>query len=125
MESKGAIETVLFIWKNFEDAYCSTIVTDEDSTTCSICSHLMKEMVDAKRMTEAERRYAPKNAGTLGAKKGAHGELPIDHPVIEKLSDPIHYVKNYKSELYNLVMISKGKSETCKADAMRLSQNLA
>jgi hypothetical protein len=67
MESKGAIEAVLFIWKNFEDAYCSTIVTDEDSTTRSICSHSMKELAAAKRMTEAERRYTPKTAGTLGA----------------------------------------------------------
>jgi hypothetical protein len=43
-----------------------------------------------------------KDPGCLGAKKPDHGELPIDHPAIDKLSDPIHYIENYKSELYNL-----------------------
>ncbi len=76
-------------------------------------------------MTEVERRYVPEKEGRLGAKKPDHGELPLDHPFITKLSDPIHYVKNYKSELYQLVNLAKGKSETCKADAMRLSLNLA
>jgi hypothetical protein len=42
-----------------------------------------------------------------------------------KLSDPIHYVKNYKGELYTQVNMPKKKNETCKADAMRLSHNLA
>ena len=49
----------------------------------------------------------------------------MSHPPIEKLSDPIHFIKNYKSELYNLVALAKSKSATCKADAMRLSRNLA
>jgi hypothetical protein len=49
----------------------------------------------------------------------------LEHPSIEKLSDPIHFIKNYKSELYGFVVQSKAKSETCKADALRLSRNLA
>jgi hypothetical protein len=44
---------------------------------------------------------------------------------IDKLLDPIHFGKNYKSKLYNLMALSKSKSEICKADAMRLSHNLA
>ncbi len=54
-----------------------------------------------------------------------HGELELDHPPINKLSDPIHYVKSYKGDLYALVAMPKSKSATCKADAMRLSRNLA
>jgi hypothetical protein len=81
--------------------------------------------VSAGRMAEEDRRYKPKVAGRLGSKKDDHGMLPLAHPTIEKLSDPIHYVKNYKSELYVWVNASKTKSQTCKADAMRLSRNLA
>ena len=79
----------------------------------------------AGKMTEAEQCYRPKIPGNLGAKKDDHGELPIDHPTIDKLSDPIHFIKNYKSELWSLVALSKSKSKTWKADAMRLSRNLA
>ncbi len=125
MESIGAVDTVLHIWDNYPDAYVAAIVTDEDSTTRSKLSHSMAELVKAGRMTEAQRRYKPRKEGTLGAKKQDHGELPLDHPAIDKLSDPIHYVKNYKSALYELVVMSKSKSETCKADAIRLSRNMA
>ncbi len=51
--------------------------------------------------------------------------LPLLHPEIEKVSDPGHYLKNYKGELYVWVYVTKGKSQTCKADAMRLSRNLS
>jgi hypothetical protein len=44
---------------------------------------------------------------------------------IDKLLDPIHFVKNYKSELYTLVALAKKNSETCKGDAVRLSRNLS
>jgi hypothetical protein len=125
MESIGAVETVLHIWKNEPNCYVSSIVTDEDSTTRSKLSHSMKERWQAEEITDAERRYAPTKPGTLGRLKGDHGVLPLDHPAIKKLSDPIHYIKNYKSELYNLVKMPKSKSETCKADAMRLSRNMA
>jgi hypothetical protein len=125
MESLGAVETVLEIWKSSSKAYVATIVTDEDSTTRSKLSHSMADLVSAGRMAEEERRYKPKIAGRLGSKKDDHGMLPLAHPTIEKLSDPIHYVKNYKSELYVWVNASKTKSQTCKADAMRLSRNLA
>jgi hypothetical protein len=53
------------------------------------------------------------------------GELPLGHPVITKHSDPIHYIKNYKGELYQQAHLPKGKSKTCKAVAMRLSRNLS
>ena len=76
-------------------------------------------------MTKEERQYVSKKDGNLGTKKPDHGELPLDHPPIKKLSDPIHYVKNYKGELFKLVQLAKSKSGTCKADAMRLSRNLA
>ena len=76
-------------------------------------------------MTKAEQIYALMVEGHLGTKKGDHGMLPIDHPAIDKLSNPIYYIKKYKSELYALVTLPKSKSETCKADAIRLSQNLA
>jgi hypothetical protein len=125
MESIGAVKTVHHIWRNYDSAYCSAIITDEDSTTRSKVSHSMQELVETGRMTEAERRYKPKVEGNLGSKKDDHGELPIEHPTIDLLSDPIHYVKSYKSELYNLVTLSKKKSETCKADATRLSRNFA
>jgi hypothetical protein len=76
-------------------------------------------------MTEAERRYPPKKEGCLGTKKGDHGELPLEHPPVEKLSDPIHFVKNYKTALWDLAEMSMLKSETCKVDAVRLSRNMA
>jgi hypothetical protein len=85
----------------------------------------MAERVAAGTMTEAERHYKQKTPGHLGLKKTDDGELPLEYPEIDKLLDPIHYVKNYKSKLYNLVALAKSKSETCKADTMRLSRNLA
>ena len=121
MESLGAVKTVLDIWQNCTNGYVSTIVTDEDSTTRSKLSHSMADLVAAGRMTEAERRYRPKIAGNLGPKKDDHGELPIDHPTIEKLSDPIHFIKNYKSELWSLVALSKSKSNTTKS--VRIEKN--
>jgi hypothetical protein len=51
--------------------------------------------------------------------------FPLEHAEIKKLLDPIHYVKNYKSELYVLVNAPKAISETHKVDVMRLSRNLA
>jgi hypothetical protein len=66
-----------------------------------------------------------KRARNLGKKKEDHGELPMDLPAIDKLLDPIQFIKTYKSKLYNLVTLAKSKSKTCKADAMRLSMNLA
>jgi hypothetical protein len=108
------------------NGYCSTIVTDEDSTTHSKMSHCTADLITAIRMIKAECQVKPKIKGRLENKKDDHRELPLDHPAIEKLSDPIHYMKNYKSELYNLlVSMAKSKSETCKVDAMRLSRNLA
>jgi hypothetical protein len=101
------------------------IVTDEDSTTRSKLSYSKAELIAAGRMAEEERQYLPKKPGTLGSKKPDNGELPLDHPPIKKLSDPIHYVKNYNSELYKLVYLLKKKSLTCKADTMRLSCDLA
>jgi hypothetical protein len=109
MESLGAVETVDHIWTNCDDAYVATIVTDEDSTTRSKLSDSMADLVNAGRMAESERRYAPKVAGRLGLKKDDHGLLPLAHPAIKKLSDSIHYVKNYLSELYVLVNASKKK----------------
>jgi hypothetical protein len=85
----------------------------------------MEELVASGKMTEDERQYKPKVPGRLGKKKDDHSELPLDHPPIDKLSDPIHYIKNYKSELYGFVVLSKAKSKTCKADALRLSRDLA
>jgi hypothetical protein len=82
-------------------------------------------MVAVGRMTEAERQYAPEKEGNLGKIKPDKGGLPLDHPFITKHSDPIHYVKNYKGKLFVLVYLLKGKSETCKAYALQLSQNLA
>jgi polyhydroxyalkanoate synthesis regulator phasin len=125
MESIGAVQTVLEIWETCPNAYVAAIVTDEDSTTRSKLSHKMEDLVAAGKMSEEERRYVSKIPGRLGPKKDDHGELPLDHPEIEKLADPIHYVKSYKSNLYVLVSASKTKSQTCKADAMRLSRNLA
>ena len=125
MEPIGSVDAVLKIWNEVPSAYVAAIVMDEDSTTRSKLSHSMKELVANKRMTEAKRRYKPDKPGNLGKKKGDHGILPLDHPAIEKLSDPIHYVKNYKSELYTLVKMGKGVSDTHQADAMRLSRNLA
>jgi hypothetical protein len=125
MESIGAVETVLHLWNNIPNAYCSAIVTDKDGTTRSKLSHSMDDLVVAGNMTEQERRYEPKVPGNLGKKKDDHGELPLDHPSIDELSDPKHYIKNYKSDLFGFVVLSKAKSETCQADALRLSRNLA
>jgi hypothetical protein len=125
MESMGSVKTVLHIRKDCPNGYVVAIVTDEDSTTRSKLSHSKLEMVTVGRMTEAEHRYAPEKEGNLGKIKPDLGELPLDHPFITKHSDPIHYVTNYKGELFVLVYLPKGKSETCKADALRLSWNLA
>jgi hypothetical protein len=97
MESMGSILAVMDIWENCPNTYVAAIVTDE---------------------------YAPEKEGNLEAKKPNHGELPLDHPFITKLSGQIHYVKKCMSELYQLVHHAKAKSKTCKADAMRLSRNL-
>jgi hypothetical protein len=107
MESIGAVETVLGIWTNCDDAYVSTIVTDEDSTSRSKLLHSIADIVNAGRMSEAERRYEPKEAGRLLSKKDDHGLLPLAHPIIEKLSDPSHFVKSYKSEQYVFVSAPK------------------
>jgi hypothetical protein len=125
MESNGSVDQVLEIWETCPNAYCSMIITDEDATTRSKLSHCMAELVANNRMTEAERRNKPLKEGNLGTKKGDHGVLPLDHPEIEKLSDPIHFIKNYKSELYKLVRMGLETSQTCKPDATRLSRNLA
>jgi hypothetical protein len=100
MESMGSVKTVMDIWKDCPNAYVAAIVTDEDSTTSSKLSHSKSEMVAAGRMTETERRYILEKEGNLGKMKADNVELPLDHPFITKLSDPIHYVKNYKSGLY-------------------------
>jgi hypothetical protein len=125
MESIGAVETVTTIWKECPDAYVAAIVTDEDTTTRSKLSHSKVELLAAGRITEAERRKPPKKPGKLRAKQSDFGELPLEHPDIVKLFEPIHYVKNYKGELYKQVDMPKKKNETCKAGAMRLSRNLA
>jgi hypothetical protein len=125
MESLGAVVTVLDIWETCPNAYVATVVTEEESTTRLKLSHSMADLVLSGRMTEAKRRYAPRKEGRLGAKKDDHDLLPLVHPNTEKLSDRIHYVKNYKSELYVWVNASKAKSQTCKGDMMRLSRNLA
>jgi hypothetical protein len=125
MESNGSVDQVLEIWETCPNAYCAMIITDEDATTRSKLTHCMAELVANNRMTEAERRNKPLKEGNLGTKKGDHGVLPLDHPEIEKLSDPIHFIKNYKSELYKLVRKGLKTSETCKPDATRLSRNLA
>ena len=125
MESIGAVKIVKKIWKECPNGYVAAIVTDEDSTTRAKLSHNMAERVEAGTMTEAERRYVPKVPGNLGPKKTDHGELPLDHPEIRKLSDHNHFIKNYKGDYYLLVNLAKSKSQTCKADAMRLSRNLS
>ena len=99
MESMGSVKTVLQIWKDCPNAYVAAIVTNEDSTTRAKLSHSKAEMVEAGRMTKEERRYVSKKDGTLGTKKPDHGEPPLDHPPIKKLSDPIHSVQHYKLRL--------------------------
>jgi hypothetical protein len=111
MESLGAVETVLEIWNTCTNAYVSTIVTDKDSTTRSKLSHSMADLVAAGRMTEGERRYAPKKEGRLGPKKDDHGMLPLVHPEVEKNSNPIQFCKNYKSEHYVWVHVSKANRQ--------------
>jgi hypothetical protein len=85
----------------------------------------MSELVAAGRMTEAERRYLPEKVGNLGGKRPDSGVLSLEHPYIIKHSGPIHYIKNCKGEIYVQVYLPKSKSETCKADTMRLSRNLS
>ncbi len=69
LKSIGSVDDVLGISNTNKDAYVAAIVTDEDSTTRSKLSHSYADLVGAERMTEAERRYEPKKAGCLGAKK--------------------------------------------------------
>jgi hypothetical protein len=113
------------IWNTCPDAYIAAIVTDEDATTHSKLSHSMSELVAAGRMTKVERQYLLEKVGNLGGKRPNSGVIPLEHPYIIKHSDPIYYIKNYKSELYLQVYLLKSKSETCKADAMRLSRNMS
>jgi hypothetical protein len=121
LESMGSMKTILDIWKKYSNAYVAAIVTGEDSTTRSKLSHSMAGRVAAGTMTEAEGRYKPKTPGRLGFKKNDKGELPIQHPVFVKYSDINHFTKNSQGELFIQVAMAKSKSETCKADAMRLS----
>ncbi len=125
MEALGAVETVLDIWINCSNAYVAAIVTDEDSSTRLKLSHSMADLVAAGKVAEADRRYKPKVEGRLGSKKDDHGMLPLKHPELDKLSDPGHFVKNYKGELYVWVGAAKAKNQTCKANSMRLSRNLS
>jgi hypothetical protein len=83
MESIGAVETVLKIWTNCDNAYVSTIVTYEDSTTRSKLLHSMVDLVNAGRMSEAERRYESKEPGRLESKKDDHGLLPLAQPIVK------------------------------------------
>jgi hypothetical protein len=85
----------------------------------------MADLVAAGRITKPERRNEQKITGRLKKKKDGHGLLILAHPTIEKLSNPIHCVKNYKSKLYAWVNGAKAKRLTCKAYAMQLSQDLA
>jgi hypothetical protein len=85
----------------------------------------MADLVDAGKMTEGERQYAPKVPGRLRWKKDNHGLLPLAHPIVVRLSDPGHYVKSYKSEQYVYISAPKKTSLTCKADAMRLKRNMS
>jgi hypothetical protein len=91
----GSVKTVMKVWKECYNAYVAAIVTNEDSTPRD---QSMAEQVAAGTMTEAERRYKPKMPGNLGFKKADHGELPLEQQEIDKLSDPIRFVKNYKRE---------------------------
>jgi hypothetical protein len=125
MEALGAEETILDIWINCSNAYVAAIVTNEDSSTRSKLSHSMADLVAAGKMAEADRRYKPKAEGRLGSKKDGHGMLPLEHPEPNKLSDPGHFVKNYNGELYVWAGAAKAKSQTCKANAMRLIRNLS
>jgi hypothetical protein len=74
-------------------------------------SHSMADLVVAGRMSEAERRYEPKEPGRLGSKKDDHGLLPLAHPIVEKLSDPGHFVKSFESEQYVFVSAQKKQSD--------------
>jgi hypothetical protein len=125
MEALGAVEIVLDIWINCSNAYVAAIVTNEDSSTRLKLSHLMADLVAAGKMAEANRRYKPKVKGRLGSKKDNNGMMPLEHPEPDKLSDPGYFVKKYNGELYVWVGAAKAKSQTCKADAMRLSPNLS
>jgi hypothetical protein len=68
MESLVAVKTVLNSWDTRTNAYVSTIVTGEESTTRSKLSHPMADRVSTGRMVEAKRWYKPKIVGRLGAK---------------------------------------------------------
>jgi hypothetical protein len=127
METIGAVRTVFEMWNKKPTCDMSTVVTDEDGPTRAKLSHSMADLVATNCMTKAKCRYKPKKVGCLGSKKDNVGMLPLDHPEIKKLSDPIdYYVKNYKSDMYLLVKLAKCNSQTCKADALRLSsRNLA
>jgi hypothetical protein len=125
MEATDAVATVLDIWINCSNAYVAAIVTKEDSSTRSKLSHSMADLVAAGKMAEADRRYKPKVEGRVGSKKDDHGMLPLEHPEPDKLSEPGHFVKNYNGELYVWAGAAKAKSQTCKANAMRLSRNLS
>jgi hypothetical protein len=55
MESIGAVETVLKIWNDRNDAYVAQVVTDEDSTTRSKLSHLKCIRMSQSSQTDSVR----------------------------------------------------------------------
>jgi hypothetical protein len=54
MEYIGAVQTVMTIWNDYTNAYCSTIVTDEDSTMRSKLSHSIADLLATGRIMEAK-----------------------------------------------------------------------
>jgi hypothetical protein len=54
----------------------------------------MAKLVAAGRISKQEWHYKWKVEGRVGSKNDDHSALPLDHPPIEKLLNPIHYIKN-------------------------------
>jgi hypothetical protein len=114
MKPMGSVKTVLKIWNKRSNAHVAAIVTDEDSTTRDKLSNSMAKGVTAGTITEAEQGYKPKTSGHLGLKKTEDGELPLEHPEIDKLLGPIHYVKNYKANSITLYLWPNPKVKPAK-----------
>ncbi len=98
MEAFGAIKLVTAMF-DFNDAYMSIIIGDDDSTTRSNLKHLYKEMMANGKWTNKEKWPKTKGGKYVNDKE----MLPLHVQEIDHfLADPSHHGKSFGCALYKL-----------------------
>jgi hypothetical protein len=106
---------------NDECYVVSCPVTDNDSSVRKILTNSYRELLAANRITEEE---CPRYAN--GKTKSDNGLLPIEHPVIELLTDKGHHVRGYARVIFAEACKSKWDGCGCtKMEAERMKQRLS